>query len=282
MHVTKTQKLYNDAAHVDTGKDRNRGDAFPVKEYHNRVKRLLLETFALNAENLLDIATGRGGDLQKWQYANIKFVHGIDSSCDSLIEANRRLFEMKDKMPCKVIFEPVVDFAYRDFQSPHGPFSAISCMFALHYFFETEWTLHQTMVNVTNNLHPGGVFFGCVPHGLRLLEVLNGSNHYETTCLKISLPSNTTNCFGSAYDISITDTITEARSSEFLVFENVLTTVASMYGLYPIIEYPQALATVLFAQDSQNVFKHFDPQFSFAPKQQEVSRLFATFAFIKK
>ena len=53
-----------------------------------------------------------------------------------------------------------------------GQFGAVSCMFALHYFFETEASLHNLLRTVAASLKPGGYFFGVMPDGARVCAPL--------------------------------------------------------------------------------------------------------------
>lgn len=57
---------------------RKRGSAAQLKQFHNNIKRWMIQTFACDCESLLDLACGRGGDLHKWVKANIKYVRGFD------------------------------------------------------------------------------------------------------------------------------------------------------------------------------------------------------------
>ena len=57
---------------------RQKGMAAPLKKLHNRIKRTLLQLFASDADRLLDLACGRGGDLHKWLDCRIKYVRGYD------------------------------------------------------------------------------------------------------------------------------------------------------------------------------------------------------------
>ena len=59
-------------------KARVKGEAAPVKFFHNRVKRGLLQKFAGGKDRLLDLACGRGGDVLKWIDCNLKYVRGYD------------------------------------------------------------------------------------------------------------------------------------------------------------------------------------------------------------
>lgn len=57
---------------------RQQGIAAPLKKLHNRIKRMLLQRFASDADRLLDLACGRGGDLHKWLDCRVKYVRGYD------------------------------------------------------------------------------------------------------------------------------------------------------------------------------------------------------------
>lgn len=65
------------------------------------------------------------------------------------------------------------------------PYDCITSMFTLHYFFESEASLKQLLHNVSVNLKPGGVFFGCVPDGKRVLEALRSKQEYNSRFLTI-------------------------------------------------------------------------------------------------
>lgn len=94
------------------------GPGAPLKKFHNTIKRLLIQRwvgsnvvpvvkaanllahelgtcsiprFAWQADRLLDLACGRGGDIWKWIDAGILRVKGIDLSPDEIEEAEKRL-----------------------------------------------------------------------------------------------------------------------------------------------------------------------------------------------
>ena len=74
---------------------REEGVAIQLKKFHNSVKRELINRFARNAGMLLDLASGRGGDLNKWIDAGVGFVQGLDIAETEVAEATRRFEEMK-------------------------------------------------------------------------------------------------------------------------------------------------------------------------------------------
>lgn len=46
-----------------------------------------------------------------------------------------------------------------------GPYDAVTCMFALHYFFHSEKAAKNAIKMAAINLKPGGHFFGVLPDG---------------------------------------------------------------------------------------------------------------------
>jgi SAM-dependent methyltransferase len=58
-------------------------------------------------------------------------------------------------------------------------FDVVSCMFAIHYFFENKDTLHGFMNNVAQNLRPGGVFIATFMDGEAVDALLAGKQRGE-------------------------------------------------------------------------------------------------------
>ncbi len=266
-------KEFYDQAIVDqAGSDDPRVRA--LRDFNNHIKKLLYWEFARNAPRLLDIACGKGGDLHKWKHSKIQYVRALDISEKSIEEARRRCSKLKTDMR--------VDFncmAAQSFSDPNC-YDSISCMFALHYFFESEAMLRQLITTVAKSLKPGGVFFGCVPHGIQVLKSLNERVSYRTSCLEIKRDLTEPECFGSAYDFSIFGTVTEKGSREFLVFQNVLVAICAEYGLVPICQYSDNFTSSIHLEDP-GVFKRFKPSADFDPDQAEASGIFCVFAFRK-
>jgi len=293
-----------------TMKQRSESDTIHVKEFHNAIKRALLLCFCANKQRLLDIGCGRGGDINKWLETGLTYVKGIDASITSVQECRSRFYNCRnrDKLPkLEASFDAMMYFGHQDVQELKL-FDCVSAMFSLHYFFESEQMLHQTIKNISNNLKPGGVFFGCLPDGKRILATLDDQTEYQSTHFHLIKRFSTEQpqCFGSAYSFSLRDSVTEntqgkedGGSMEYLVFSNVLVQVAAEYGLEPILDYGPFLAksskphlakyqtwSDLFeaSECTTAVWKHFSPQFSedMGGDLELVSRLFCAFAFCKQ
>lgn len=72
----KTDVYYNN-------QERNRNSS-PLRQFHNYMKRKLILAVSQNNDTLIDFTVGKGGDLNKWIEARLKFVFGIDVSRDNI------------------------------------------------------------------------------------------------------------------------------------------------------------------------------------------------------
>ena len=131
-----------------------------LSEFHNKVKRDLIEFHA--APRHLDIACGRGGDIDKWAKGGLKFVMGIDVSPNEINFARIRYENYSRKsLNCK--FEATRDVGIRAIEWPiefpqiSQNFDTVSCMFAAHYFFVSEYSVDCFFRNVASALKMGNV-----------------------------------------------------------------------------------------------------------------------------
>lgn len=227
----------NASEHYDTkaretsvGKRSDRSD---LQKFHNRVKHELLSAYATNASRLLDLACGRGGDLHKWRASGIHNVLGVDVSGNSVREAQRR-YESIGK-PHSYTF--MHHDLRRGFTHPDyvGACDVVTCMFALHYFFESEHAAHEIMRVVATHLRPGGHFIGVVPDASQVNELIR-HGPYDDGCMRVrALWDGSPACFGSKYTCSIRGTVTEdSDAPEHLVYASVLQPLAEFYGLRAI------------------------------------------------
>ena len=249
--------------------------------------------FARGADSLLDLACGRGGDIQKWFDCNIGFVKGIDLSPGEVAEARQRYQETRRKRPgaatvCEFADTPTLGLQeWKD----ERLYDSVTCMFALHYFFVTETALRQFLRNVAANLKPGGYFIGTVPDGKRVNECIRSSKVFSSPMLRIEARwVGSPQTFGSPYLCAIGDTVTGGEVSntvgslEYLVYSNVLQGVAAQYGLRPVLDYQEPRLEDLFDPgDSAKLLKHFAPHFPGSdPSLERASALFTAFVFRKE
>lgn len=250
-------------------KERNDGAAAALKKYHNAVKRALIQAFAPQGGSLLDLACGRGGDLQKWKDAGLSRVTGIDVSHNALEEAKRRHRAVAKELQCTFLHSTNLG---KEVWTSSQKYDMVTCMFALHYFFSSESTALTFLRTVAANVRPGGHFVCVVPDGLRINTWL--MNNTRSPLARITARwCGPPEAFGSAYVFAIQDTVTaETQACEYLVYERVLVKLAEMVGLVAVTELPDACQSML--QSSQGAFKHFLPH-------SPVSPLFAACVFVR-
>ncbi|KAI8466031.1 MAG: mRNA capping enzyme-domain-containing protein [Monoraphidium minutum] len=260
-----------DLSTAEALKQRREGVAAPLKEFHNEIKRRLIYRFAYECPSLLDYACGRGGDIHKWKAARVKYVKGIDLSPAEVKEAQRRYQELKARdrgltMVCD--FEQCDHLGDRD-MAEFDPVDAITCMFAIHYFFAAKETLDTFLKNVAGSLKSGGYFLGTVPDGKRIMAHLQAAAVLDQPLLKLTRKwEGPPKKFGSAYVMEIRDTVVEGvageseGSDEFLVFASALTKAAAAVGLHPVIDFADPDIMTLFEEaDADAPCKHFKPAF---------------------
>jgi len=96
--------------------------------------------------------------------------------------------------------------------------------------------------------------------------------------------------YGSAYQIAIKDTVTEAEDSgvgptEYLVFTDVFLKAAANHGLHPITRFNSTLDEFFEKADIHSPFKHFYPNFptkNHDPSLELASSINIAFAFHKR
>ena len=174
--------------------------------FHNLyVKEKLLQDVSpamLNGSNkrygrLLDIGSGKGGDIKKWKRAKLGEVFGIELDVQN-IEYARNLFNKIPKPKPRVVYLigncsrlifPDYDAGpsesnrinLKKYLPAQHTFDVVGIQFALHYFFENEITFRTILQNVTDNCKIGGYFIGTCFDGVRLFKALKGKKKISGT-----------------------------------------------------------------------------------------------------
>jgi len=160
---------YDAAAKVSTS------EGGELRRAHNKIKRdLILEH--CSGLRVLDLGCGRGGDVHKWAQARAR-VLGLDASPASVAEARARAAAAGSGARFRVCR----DVGRRD-DLVFGLFDAVTCMFALHYFFADPATADSALRFVRRTLRLGGVFVGVAPDGDRTREILQNGNFDGPDC----------------------------------------------------------------------------------------------------
>ena len=233
-----------------------------MRDLHNWIKRNIINvtrSYFKGECHLLDIAVGRGGDLDKWNKAGITSVFGFDASEDSINSidpfnagAKQRL-SMFNGINVKVHFE--VGNAIRPStillnnieswlkENNTNGFQIISCQFALHYFFEKESDLAILMQVVKKYLVKGGFFIGTTLDGQKIRNFFKARKLKEVSKKLFNIKIDKffkKDPYSNKYTFEIKDTFDQGNyfntmgpSTEFVVDFEELNRVAIEHSLVP-------------------------------------------------
>jgi len=133
-----------------------------LRKLHNDTKReIIKDVVQIHGARVLDVGSGRGGDLSKWKMVRAKLTM-IDPDRDSVTEAKERA---KNVYPEANIM--VGDIS----EAPAGPFEYICFNFSLQYCFKDEDYLKKCIKEISDRLVPGGMFFGVAPDAEKILKL---------------------------------------------------------------------------------------------------------------
>jgi hypothetical protein len=162
-----------------------------LRNFHNDyVKRdLLLKKTLQPGGTLCDLAMGKAGDLHKWISLGVSYVFGCDYAANGINDPQdgayarllTKMIEMggRDRVPPMVFVQADAAVPLKSPDAGITPedkmlirqefdtgrasqgFDVVSCMFALHYMFRDEATLHGFLTNLADTVKVGGYFVGC-------------------------------------------------------------------------------------------------------------------------
>ena len=248
---------------------------YNMRLFHNHVKRMLYDKYANNIENLLDLCSGKGGDIDKWLNNNIINVHGYDIDIDSVNEAKSRLkSKLKYKHNNNYNFD-VLDLSTNVLPKPQKPqklYNVVSSMFAFHYFFKSKETFETIITTIQNNLIPGGYFIGCLFDGETVNTKLNNPFLDPT---RFYIKQKQTNdyygdIFGNCINVYIGETVLDKPTDEYLVNFQHFVILMESKG-FVLVE------TSMFS----DIFKQCSGNFQLNNVEQELSFLNRYFVFKK-
>ena len=127
--------------------------------YHNRIKSDLLNQIK-HGSKLIDIGSGFGGDLQKWNH--LKMVIGVEPNFVNFCEFLKRKETSKIASSVYPVLARGQDYvlienAVNEYN--HGKnVDAITAMLSLSFFWENKISIESLVAKVTNRLNEGGKF----------------------------------------------------------------------------------------------------------------------------
>ncbi|ADM12360.1 mRNA capping enzyme [Encephalitozoon intestinalis ATCC 50506] len=144
----------------EKGKEgRQKSKAINIRNTNNFIKSCLIRLYTKKGDSVLDLGCGKGGDLLKYENANISEYYGIDIAEVSINDARIRAKNMKRRF--KASFK--AQDAYGQEIDLGKQFDVVSSQFSFHYAFSSSETLSISVGNVARHLKPGGYFIMTIP-----------------------------------------------------------------------------------------------------------------------
>jgi mRNA (guanine-N7-)-methyltransferase len=269
-----------------------------MRRVHNMIKNDLITRFGRNvrAKRLLDIAVGKGGDMEKWYYAGIIYAFGFDINQTSIDEArSQRLPQFIEKLKKKGKQD---NFNYvfkstKELHWDHGryfmpqlddsigvhSFDVVSCQFAIHYFSDTPKHLNELFGFINTHIKPGGYFIGTTLSNKKLKQLMDGKKSFKNPYFSIEEYD------GKSYSIHLNGTnyyeSEGAKTKEYVVDMDKVVEVAKLNDFIPI-------STKLFGDSTfepNKQTKNYSEFYNAYPIDKELltfSHLNTTFVFQKK
>lgn len=236
---SRTQKHIRD--HYDdlvSGRIKHNGHlSEKVSAFSNWVKCVVSrDNVNKSGSRILDLCSGKGGDLHKWKHLCPSVVVFMDFSCKSVDHCRQRLQSANTPYRWFCIVEDACLPRAKSLLSVHAPFDLVSCQFALQYAFETKERATQIMRNIAESLwHRGGRFVCIVPDGEYIMNLQwaygneFGNSMYRIRFLQNERRNILARDFGEAYMFDLNGAIVDCP--EFLVLPHVFHKLAASVGL---------------------------------------------------
>ncbi|XP_013411042.1 mRNA cap guanine-N7 methyltransferase [Lingula anatina] len=257
--TTTVAKHYNELK--ETGlEQRAQSRIFYLRNFNNWIKSVLIGEFIQELKKsqgpnapltVLDLASGKGGDLLKWKKGRISHLVCADIAQTSVEQCENRFKEMGERGRRERFSEPMytAEFIAADctktrlkdlYKDPDIKFDLCSCQFSFHYSFESLQQAEMMLQNACECLKPGGYFIGTTPNSHELVKRLRASedmsfgNEVYNVTFKCPDKDNLA-LFGCEYNFHLEGVV---DCPEFLVYFPLLEKMAEKYNLKLLYKKP--------------------------------------------
>lgn len=150
-----------------------------ARKFFNQVKLDILKTHFRQGDSVVDIGSGRGGDLLKYAEIKLRKVYALEKDQDNLDELKRRLEGLKEGN-----YDPIVEPLNLDasktadvLNSVTEPVNGVVAFFSLTFFSANKKTYDGLLETIDKLLVPGGKFVGIVMDGHGTFDLLEKNRH---------------------------------------------------------------------------------------------------------
>jgi mRNA (guanine-N7-)-methyltransferase len=279
---------YDTSAALAKTEDRSLALDLKPRQMHNLIKASLIQKYA--GERVLDLACGRGGDLSKYCNGTTHYT-GIDISSESIAEAKSRATNVK--MQAEFEVQDIMGLEIDQF--PAASIHTVSCMFALHYFWDRLEHINKLLHQVSTWLKPGGTFIGVIPDAESVMDcaaealLSSGRNKFQHPLFSLEFGSaihqtmlyfKPPDCkWGMSYFFNLTASKLVQNSLEYLVPMPEFVTLAKTHNLELI--HSEGLQSYYYKQDLKGLQTSMKFDGNLSQSEWRLCSMYRTFVFIK-
>jgi SAM-dependent methyltransferase len=217
-----------------------------MRKFHNKIKEHLYNKYCRGTSSLLELCSGKGGDLYKWYHNDIKLVQGYDICEKSVEEGKRRLGQLESRAGKLDYHFNVLDLSTekaahvvksisKQQTKGHG-YDVICCQFGIHYFFGSQDCLKNVLSIVKDNLKASGVFIITFMDANCISNLMKGQNQISKqvdneTVYLLQTPTQPLGLYGNKLKISLNgNNYLGSGSEEYIIDFGRFTTVMQEFG----------------------------------------------------
>ncbi|KAH9490360.1 hypothetical protein Btru_041584 [Bulinus truncatus] len=245
-HAQKVANHYNQLEEAGLAQ-RTRSRIFYLRNFNNWVKSVLIAESLNNLRksdpdktaSVLDLCSGKGGDLLKWKKGRIHHLVCADIA-ETSVEQSEVRYRQNVQRERNRIFS--AEFIVADctkerlkmkYKHQNQLFDLVSCQFSFHYCFESYPQAMMMLRNACECLRVGGYFIGTTPNAYEIVKRLRAAPNYSfgNEVYRISFPQedkNNFSLFGAMYNFHLEGVV---DCPEFLVYFPVLEKMAAQFGM---------------------------------------------------
>lgn len=232
--------------------ERFKSKIFHMRNFNNWVKSMLITEFVHKIRDqksrdyqlkVLDMCCGKGGDLLKWQKANISHLICTDIADVSVNQCKDRYNTTKSRnnrtFSAEFLACDATNVVQRElYQDPEIKLDLTSCQFAFHYCFESLPQAEMMLRNASESLRPGGYFIGTIPDANEIMKrhkAVDG-NKFGNEIYHIELefdPEENIPLFGAKYNFHLEEVV---DCPEFLVHFPTFVKLAEKYKMKLVLK----------------------------------------------
>lgn len=248
-----------------------------MRQYHNKIKQYLYNTYCNNIDSLIELCSGKGGDLHKWYHNKIKRVDGYDNHQPSINEAYKRLKQLNDQYSTRLNYNfYLMDLRQSELELKQNfDYDTVSCQFGLHYFYESEGMIRNLLKTISHLLKPNGTFIGTILDDTLVNNLLVNDIYEHKNDNEISFSIKKKNVADFSDQVSIYlagDNYLTNASHEYLIHFEKLISLCREYDL-------ELIDSATFGNvNNKKLGELFNQLFSY---EKTVSSLFRYFVFRK-